>query len=122
MNAGEQFAQAEGLRHVIIRAEFEADDLVDLLAFGGEHQDRHAALSRTDFPAQIVTAFPRQHDVEDHEIGLTLTEHRSGLEAVATLADFVALAPQRVAQTETDVGVVFNYKEVSFHKVGAPGS
>ena len=39
-NAQERFAPAKGFRYAIMRAEFEADDAIHLLGFGGEYDDR----------------------------------------------------------------------------------
>ena len=39
-DAGEQLAEAERLDHVVVRAELEADDPVDLVATRGHHDDR----------------------------------------------------------------------------------
>ncbi len=49
---GRQLAQAERLRHVVVGAQLEADDLVELRVLGGEHHDRHAGF-RTDDPADL---------------------------------------------------------------------
>ncbi len=41
-DAGHQFARAEGLGDVIVRAHFQADHAVGLFSACGEHQDRQA--------------------------------------------------------------------------------
>ena len=47
---GQQLARAEGLGHVVVGAELEADHAVGLVALGGEHEDGDAALV-ADAPA-----------------------------------------------------------------------
>ena len=66
-DAGGQFARVERLRQVIVGAEFQADDAVDIFAARGQHDDRDFALlaqAAQDFEA--VDA--RQHDVEHDEV------------------------------------------------------
>ena len=65
-DARRQFARVEGLGEVVVGAQFEADDAVDILAAGGEHHDRNFALlaqAAEDFEAVDAG----QHDVEDHQ-------------------------------------------------------
>ena len=45
-DAREQLAERVGLGHVIVRADLQTDDFVDLGAFGGEHDDRTRLCSR----------------------------------------------------------------------------
>src|SRR2546423_6694117 len=40
LHARDELARIEGLRHVVVRADLEADDLVDVLVTRSEHQDR----------------------------------------------------------------------------------
>src|SRR6516162_4920977 len=41
LNASEQFANRKWLSDIVIRAEFQADHLVDFLASSGKHDDRN---------------------------------------------------------------------------------
>src|SRR5688572_20210347 len=41
LDASDELARVEGLRQVIVGADFEADDAIDVVALGGEHDDRH---------------------------------------------------------------------------------
>lgn len=118
MHAGEEFTQAEGLGHIVIGPEFEAHHFVDLLSLRGEHEDWYAVFTRADFTAKIVAALARQHDIENEQIGFALTEQGSGLQAVSAFADFITLAAQRIAQAETDMGVIFDDEEMLFHGCG----
>ena len=67
MDAGQQFADAEGLGDVIIRAEVQSDDFVDFLAFGGEHQDGRRDFFGAELFADVVTARAGQHDIQDDQ-------------------------------------------------------
>jgi hypothetical protein len=70
---------------------------------------------RADFAAEIVAAAAGQHDIEQHEIGADLFEKRERLPAIAALAYLVAFAAQRIAEAESDVGVVFDDEEMFLH-------
>ena len=68
-----QLREAEGLGHVIVRAELQAADLVGLRAARRDHQDRHAAElpdSLDDLPA-VETG---ERDVEDDERRMLVIE------------------------------------------------
>ena len=44
LDAREQHARLHRLHHVVVGAHLEAEHLVDVLALGGEDQDRHAVV------------------------------------------------------------------------------
>ena len=69
MDAQDQFPRAEGLGDVIIRAQFEADDPVHFLGFGGEHDDRNLGRRGLLFQhlAHFEAAHPGQHQIENDE-------------------------------------------------------
>src|SRR5882724_2860099 len=89
-DAGHQLARVEWLWQIVVRAHLEAHDAVDVLALGGQHQDRHARAG-AQAAADRKPVLTRQHDVEHDEI--RLAEH--GAEAVercAAVADIDAKA------------------------------
>ena len=96
-DAREQLAERVGLGHVIVRADLQTDDFVDLGAFGGEHDDRHAALL-ADAPAQGRAVDARQHQVEQHQVDAALGEQLQALLTAGCGGDVVALARQLVHQ------------------------
>ncbi len=65
-DARNQFARVEGLGQVIVRAEFEAEDLVNVLVAGGEHEDGRGivtlAQALADFEAIQFGEHHVQHD------------------------------------------------------------
>ena len=71
-----QLAHAEGLRDVVVRADFEADDAVDLLAARGQHDHRQRARLRVvlDGATHLGARNVRQHQVQNHQVGLALAE------------------------------------------------
>ena len=64
---GRQLAQAERLRDVVVGAELEPDDLVELAVLGGQHHDRHAGLGADD-PADLDAGQLGEHQVQQDEV------------------------------------------------------
>jgi hypothetical protein len=68
-DAQDELARAERLCHVIVRAEFQADDAIDLLRFRGQHQDWD--MSRGPIGLENLADFQarhfRQHQIENDE-------------------------------------------------------
>src|SRR3990170_115664 len=55
VHAREQLARIEGLGQVVVGAHLQADDAVDVIALGGEHDDRGARVLRAQAPADRET-------------------------------------------------------------------
>ena len=67
LDPGDERPRVERLRDVVVGAELETDDRVDVVVPGGEHQDRGVA-APPDLAADLEAVELRQHQVEDHEI------------------------------------------------------
>ena len=100
-HAAPELADRERLRDVVVRAELEPDDLVELVVAGGEHDDRHLALGAQAL-ADLEPVELRQHQVEHDEVDLLLGESRQSLLAVARLEHAEALALERVGEELLD--------------------
>ena len=68
VDAGNELARVEGLGQVVVRAHFEADNTVDVLAFGGKHDDGHHVLGTAQATAYRQTIFARHHQVQDQQV------------------------------------------------------
>jgi hypothetical protein len=79
-NAGQQLLRREGLRQVVVGSSVEAGYLVGLVAASGQHDHRQLARARLLAPAlgQAQAALPRQHPVEQHEIGQDAVDRSLG--------------------------------------------
>jgi len=66
MDAGGEFAGIEGFGEVIIGADFEADDAVDVITVSGEHDDRDGG-GGADLAEDLEAAHAGEHDVENDE-------------------------------------------------------
>src|SRR5664279_2268361 len=68
VDAGEQLARIEGFGKVVVGADLEADDAVDILDLGGEHDDRRHVVGGAQAPADRQAVLAGQHQVEDDEV------------------------------------------------------
>ena len=75
---GQKLPQVERFRHVIVGAELEADDTVDLVAaVTGCDDDRHVGM-RSDLPQQIETVLEAEPKIQDDDadfVRVKLTDH-----------------------------------------------
>ena len=114
LDAGDQLARVEGLRHVVIGADLEADDAVDVVAAGGEDDDGDVA-GLAELLADGEAVHLGHHDVEDDEVradGLGLLER---LLAVVGGFDAEALVVQVEAGKLNDVLLVIDNEDGSRH-------
>ena len=80
-DAGDELARAERLDHVVVGAELEAGDPVDLVAAGREDQDRDAGVA-ADRADDVEAVDARQAEVEDERVGTAGAGEREGRGAV----------------------------------------
>jgi hypothetical protein len=66
----QQFAQLEGLGHVVVGAELEADHAVDGVAGGGQHDQADLRVRLAQPARQRQAVLARHVDVEDRDVGL----------------------------------------------------
>ena len=80
-------AGEKGFGDVVVRAAFQAADLVVLLAARGQHDDRRRPGFRlaADLAADLDAAGHRQHPVEQDQVGRILVDDDQRLVPVAAL-------------------------------------
>ena len=66
LHARDELAGVEGLRQVVVGADLEPDDLVDILVAGGQHQDRHVR-SLAHAAADLDAVHVGQVEIEDDQ-------------------------------------------------------
>src|SRR5204862_1274500 len=89
LDARDELARVERLRHVVVGADLEADDLVDVLVPRGQHQDRDIRLL-TDAAADLDPVDVREHEIEDDQRGLLALDSGQRVRAVPDGGDVVA--------------------------------
>ena len=92
-NPRHHFAQGEGFHDVVIGAEFQSEDAVDLLAASGQEDDRDVGAGQA-LPAEIESATVRQTHVEDHEVRRRGGECTAGIGGQYCMGDIEAFAAQ----------------------------
>jgi hypothetical protein len=96
---------AEGLDNVVVRAQFEAQNAVDLLALGRQHNDGELGCL-ADRAAHIGAGHPGHHQIQDHQIGLLALREPERLVAVIGGLVRVSLRVQVYAKRFVDHRVV----------------
>ena len=88
------------LREVVVGAGVEAEDLVALVAAGGEHEDGREAEVRVlaQALARLEPVHLRHHDVEHDDVGPLGAGEAEALGAVLRGQHVEALAPERVRE------------------------
>ena len=101
----------EGLGHIVVRPQVQAQDLVRILAFGGEEDDGGAAaLPKGGQGAQPV--HHRHHDVQQDEVHFFPVQDLQGLLPVAGGEDMVVRLGEIDLQRGDDVRVVVTDQDV----------
>ena len=110
LNAQHQFADAERFDHVIVHAQFEAQDAINLLALGGEHQhgNRGGRLVLLQLPAHVIAGNVGQHQVQQDDVRVLLLREPKPLAPAHGLADLVSGLLQVVFEDLLKVGLVFD--------------
>ena len=111
---GRELAQAERLGDVVVGAELQADDLVELGVLGGQHDDRHARFGADD-AADLDARQLGQHQVEQDEVRALGTELGQGLAAVGGGDDPESVGFERVDQRLAQGGLVVDDEDRSCH-------
>ena len=80
-----QLTGAEGLCHIIICAQTQSANLVDVILSGRNHEDGHI-LCLSDLTAHLETIHPWQHQVQYDQIHIILQSHLQPF--ISRIADF----------------------------------
>jgi hypothetical protein len=110
-DARQQFAQIEGLGHVIVGADLQPDHLVDSIA-AASHDHQSALPSLSHLPRDGDAVFTRQAEVEQHDRRRVLPHQVEQGSAQMALADTKAVDLQIVGQQQGDLGFVVENSDV----------
>ncbi len=111
---GGQLAQAERLGDVVVGAELEPDDLVELGILGRQHHDRHARLGPDD-AADLDPGQLGEHQVEQDEVRALGTELDQRLAAVGGRHDPESVGLERVDERLAQGRLVVDDEDRSCH-------
>src|SRR5882672_1119007 len=112
--ARDQLARRAGLRHVVVGAELEPDDAVDVVAARGEHDHRHAA--RLADQAQRLDAVDlRHHHVEHHDLVAAREREARRRLAVVHGGDAEAFALEIFPEHAGELDVVVGQQDLRAH-------
>ena len=112
LRARHEFAHAERLGDVIVRAEFEAAHDVFLLPLRRQHEDRHFEFLRADGAADFKAVDLRQHDVEDDEVGPAIQRGVQPFFTVTRGLHAIAARDKVVLHHAQDGRVVFDDEDI----------
>src|SRR4029077_3108097 len=68
LDARYELTRIERLRQVIVSSDLEAHDTIDIVAFGGQHDDRHFFSGSAQTAADRKPVFSRHHQIEHHQV------------------------------------------------------
>jgi hypothetical protein len=112
LNAQRQLAHAEGLDHVVVCAQLEADHAVDLFAARRQHD--HGRGTRRgrllQLLAHVRTAQVGQHQVEQDQVGVQLFDEPQTVTTGTSGRHFVPRLSQVVFEDRENVLLVFDYQ------------
>ena len=108
----QQLHHFKRFRQVVIGAEFQADDLIDGLSAGRQHQNRHRQAGLPDIAADVESVLARQHDVKNDEIVVASHGASQSFFPVARAFHLIAFAQQAIAQRHAQRFFVFDQKDM----------
>jgi len=84
VDAKDQLLEEKRLGHVVVSADFEAEQPVGVGRLGGQKQNGHPAAGGAEPPAHLEPVQLRHHDVEDHQIELNSASEPKTLLAIVS--------------------------------------
>ena len=116
MDARRQLARIEWLREIVVGAQFEADDAVDIFAARRQHQNR-LMLDLAKLPQYFKTVETRQHHVQHDQVELPGAGPLQALGAVVLHLDFEPLALEQFRQQRAQFYVVVDQKDAHAQQI-----
>ena len=115
LDPAHQLAQPERLGQVVVGAELEADDLVDLVVARGQDEDRHLGSGRAEAAQDLEAVHPGEPHVEHDEVGRLARRDLEAFLAGPGDGDLVALLLEGVLDAARDRVFVFDDEDGGCH-------
>ena len=112
--ARDELARRAGLGHVVVRAELQPHDAIDVVAARGEHHDRHAA-RLPDLAQRFDAVDPGHHHVEHHDLVAARERESRRRLAVMHRGHAEAFALQVFLQHAGELDVVIGQQDLRAH-------
>ena len=114
-----QLARVEGLGHVIVSADLQANDLVQVIVAGGQHQDGRVSLLGLQAAANLQPIQARQHDIQNHQAGLQAAGGCQGSQPIADRFDAETFPLQVKAGQLDDIWLIVHQQDqLAGHRPG----
>lgn len=111
--AREQFAGIEWFGQIVVGADLETNDPVDILSSRSQHKDRDARGS-PNLPQRFELFQIRKHDIEDDQGESPRQCRLDSFQAVLHRLDCKTSRSQILAQQTTEIGIVINNQNGSY--------
>src|SRR5262245_46314641 len=108
-NPGEELARVERLAQIVVGAELEPDNAIDVVVPGGQHDNRHRAAC-TQTTADRKAVLSGKHDVEDHKVWFHPRMRAVDTDTILGDLDGKAFAHEKVGEQRADVAVILDEK------------
>jgi len=115
VDARDQLARIERFRQVIICSHLEPNDPVHVLAFGGEHDDRHRFSGPAQASADPQAVFARKHEVEDEQVRRVTLKPLVELACVGEGLDLEALLREITDEQIAQTRIVIDHQNLGIH-------
>ena len=107
-----QFSGRKGLGHIIICTKTQSADLVDVVLFGGYHDDGYIFL-RPYFSADIESVGSRKHKIKDHKIVIIIHCRIKAVISAIEGLDFKTVHLQIIFLEIGNFFLIFDYQNLS---------
>ena len=112
-NARDQFARAEGLGNVVVRAKFQRLNLFFFAVAHRQHQHRQPRSKRADAAQRFDSADARHVDVEQHHVVSAGMQQLQRLFSARCFAELKSKLGQRRPQRAADRGFIIDDKNAN---------
>src|SRR5207253_1288735 len=114
-----QLAGIERLCQIIVRSQFQPDDLVGVVAARRHHDDRRIP-ALADLARQGEPVHPRQHQIEQQDVEAARAQVLERLARVAGNRRLDAVLAEELDQQGRELAIVFDEERLAHHSAGPP--